>query len=202
MFSNINSFFDFKIFFEVISTFISFCFPEGQKGGVAYLQIGKFEEAVNNYGRLIFSICHTMTGDFFVAEDLTQDTFLSAYQHLADFHGGSVKAWLTTIAANKCRDYLKSAARRSVAMPDDYLVTVADEATPEQTVLEKCTRERLFHLCKQLKEPYQSLSITYFCKEIPISEIAANTGKNSKTLQTQLYRAKAMLRKLWKEEST
>lgn len=160
-----------------------------------------FEQAIRDYSKLIFSICHSMTRDYFVAEDLTQDTFVAAYQHLASFRGGSVKAWLTTIAANKCRDYLKSAARRSVATPDEQLDVVADTDTPEQIVLERSSLEQLQKACRGLKEPYQTVAFRYFCQETPLSAIAAETGQNLKTLQTQLYRAKGMLKKRWKEDA-
>lgn len=41
----------------------------------------------NQYQNLIFSICLKFTGDYFAAEDLTQETFLGAYQHLSEFGG-------------------------------------------------------------------------------------------------------------------
>ena len=68
---------------------------------------------MDRYQNLIFSICYQMTGDYFAAEDLTQDTFVSAYRNLEQFDGSYEKAWLCRIAANKCTDYLKSAKRRS-----------------------------------------------------------------------------------------
>ena len=55
-----------------------------------------------------------MTGDYFAAEDLTQETFLSAFRHMDSFTGTNEKAWLCRIASNKCIDYLKSAGRRQI----------------------------------------------------------------------------------------
>ena len=71
---------------------------------------------IDSYQNLIFSICYKMTSDYFASEDLAQETFLSAYKHLGSFDGRYEKAWLCTIAANKCRDYLQSAGRRSIPM--------------------------------------------------------------------------------------
>ena len=59
-----------------------------------------------------------MTSDYFASEDLTQDTFLSAYKHLSEFDGKYEKAWICRIATNKCLDYLQSAGRRSIPMAD------------------------------------------------------------------------------------
>ena len=50
----------------------------------------------------------------------------------------------------------------------------------------------------QLKSPYKEVAYAHFCEELSVNEIAQRTNKNPKTIQTQLYRAKAMLKKCWK----
>ena len=73
-----------------------------------------FIRLINQYQNLIFSICLKLTGDYFAAEDLTQETFLSAFKYIDSFDGQSEKAWICRIASNKAIDYLKSAKRREV----------------------------------------------------------------------------------------
>lgn len=80
-----------------------------------------FTQMVHKYQNLVFSICVKMTGDYFAAEDLTQETFLSAYQHKEEFDGKNEKAWLCRIASNKCIDYSRQAARRMVPTEDRSL---------------------------------------------------------------------------------
>jgi len=46
-----------------------------------------------------------------LAEDATQDAFISAYQHIIDFRGGSLKAWLIRILINKCYDQIRHRQR-------------------------------------------------------------------------------------------
>ena len=64
-----------------------------------------FASLVKQYERLIITICLSFTKNYFDAEDLAQQTFLAAYQNYESFDGNNIKAWLTTIAANKCKDY-------------------------------------------------------------------------------------------------
>ena len=71
---------------------------------------------VNQYQNLIFSICLKITGDYFASEDLTQETFLSAYKHWEEFNGQAEKAWLCRIASNKSIDYCREAARRQMSI--------------------------------------------------------------------------------------
>ena len=52
----------------------------------------------------------------------------------------------------------------------------------------------------KLKEPYRQVALDYFYHEMDAGEMAEKRGKNLKTIQTQIYRAKAMLRKLYRKE--
>ena len=69
---------------------------------------------VDTYQNLVFSVCYKVTRDYFAAEDLAQETFLSAYKNLDGFEGGNEKAWLCRIATNKGIDYLRGSGRRAV----------------------------------------------------------------------------------------
>ncbi len=156
---------------------------------------------MEEYSGLIFTICYSMTRDHFEAEDLAQETFISAYRNLDNFDGAHAKAWLATIAANKCRDHLKNAARRTTpADAGTFENLPTKEAQPEETVLKVDAERRMRVLCQRLKEPYKSAAEKYFCENKSTAEIATEIGKNLKTVQTQLYRARTMLRDLWKEE--
>lgn len=161
----------------------------------------KIEAAMNDYAGLLFTICYSMVGDYFEAEDLVQEAFLSAYRNFDKFDGAHMKAWLVKIATNRCLDYLKSAARRNVPTTDEILVQRKDETlTPEESVLQKDVERRMSALSLSLKEPYRSIAKAYFCEGLTAQEIAGKTGKNLKTVQTQIYRTKSMMKKLWKEE--
>ena len=107
----------------------------------------------------------------------------------------------TTIATNKCRDFLKSPARAINSLSDeefDGLVDVGE--TPENALLKKHSKQKIYSLCGKLKDPYREVAVNYFCEDIKLSDMAKDTGKSLKTLQTHLYRSKKLLKVLWKEE--
>jgi RNA polymerase sigma-70 factor (ECF subfamily) len=110
------------------------------------------------------------------------------------------KAWLCRIATNKCLDYLKKAERQTIPTEDEYFETQADmELSPEANILELEVKRQLSERCCKLKSPYREIAMDYFYREISAAEIAANTGKNLKTVQTQIYRARALLQKTYRK---
>lgn len=159
------------------------------------------EELINQYGKLIFSICYKLTNSYFDAEDLAQDTFISAYKKLSSFDGQHEKAWICRIATNKCLDFLKGAERRSLPTEDEFFISVKNSSpTPEESILDNEVKQKLYFICSNLKPPYDELAVDYFCNEMDTKEIAEKTGKNIKTLQTQIYRAKEMIKAHWRKE--
>ena len=161
----------------------------------------KIEKMIESYGKLVFSICYKMTSDYFAAEDLTQETFLSVYGNLDAFGGENEKAWICKIASNKCLDYLKKAERRSIPTEKEYFLEMAKkEASPEEKYVEGEERERILALCRSLKPPYGEIAEYYYYKGMGVEEISKRLGRNKKTVQTQIYRAKALLRKIYRRE--
>lgn len=161
----------------------------------------QLEYWMTKYQNLIYSICYRLTGDYFDAEDLTQDTFLSAYRHQQEFDGPNEKAWLCRIATNKCIDYLKRAGRRSIPTEELFFSALPDSrSSPEGETLETEIQNHLYESCCKLSSPYREVALDYYYYELDINEIVQKTGKNKKTLQTQIYRAKGMLKKLMRKE--
>ena len=135
---------------------------------------------IDSYEKLVFSICSKTTGDYFAAEDLAQETFLAAFQKYDTFDGANEKAWICRIATNKSIDYLRSASRRNV---------------PTEEI-----KGELERYCSELKPPYNEVAKAYYLKELSPGEIAARLGQNVKTIQTQIYRAREMLKKRYRKE--
>lgn len=143
-------------------------------------------------------------GNPFDAEDLTQEVFLSAYKNLAHFDGLYERAWLSKIAVHKCLDFLKAAGRRSIPTEDVYFAQIPDNTgytSPEENCLMEDSETQVKQICSTLKSPYREIAISHFCNQMSVAEISQKEGKNPKTIQTQLYRAKNMLKKKLTERS-
>ena len=107
------------------------------------------------------------------------------------------KAWLSKIAVRKCLDHLKAAGRRTIPTEDTYFEQLHDkEFSPEEAFLDKDFKDRIRHLCAALKSPYREVALEHFCEEKTAAEIAKAQNKNIKTVQTQIYRSRSMLKAL------
>ena len=67
-----------------------------------------FETLVKKYQKLVHALVWRKIGDFHIAEEITQDTFLKAYQELTKLKKPqSFASWLYVIAANRCSSWLR-----------------------------------------------------------------------------------------------
>lgn len=154
---------------------------------------------IDRYQNLVFSICYRMTSDYSAAEDLAQETFLSAYEKYPSFDGKNEKAWVCRIATNKCLDYLKHSSRQSIPTEDTWFSSQEEGSpSPEEVYLEDEVRKELYDSCRALKPPYDEIALDYYYYELDVGEIAAKRERNPKTVQTQIYRARGMLRRHYK----
>ncbi len=161
-----------------------------------------FIRLINQYQNLIFSICLKMTGDYFVAEDLTQETFLSAYRHLEEYVPEAEKAWLCRIAGNKCIDYNRAVARRAIPTSEEEIhnMGLVHKEEPLREILNSEIIEELRCCCNALSPPYREVAIAHFLEGKTAKEIAENTQTGVNTVKTHIRRAREMLKKSYRKE--
>ena len=85
--------------------------------------VNAFEKLVLEYEKSVYAITQRMTGNAEDAADMTQETFIKAYNSLSSFRGDSkFSVWLYRIATNVCLDFLRSRSRKptvSLSVEDD-----------------------------------------------------------------------------------
>lgn len=161
----------------------------------------KFKDLVIQYEKLVFTVCYQLVRDYHESQNLTQETFLAAYRHIDTYQGDNYKPWLIRIASNKAKDYLKSAYARRVQLDDDSVgeQMIDMRAGPDDAYIQKETSAAILQAIHNLKEPYQKAVSMYFLEEKSAEEIAEILGRPVKTVQTQIYRGKFLLREMLKE---
>lgn len=119
----------------------------------------EFDRLVQKYQSLVYTICRQLVADEGYAQDLTQETFLSAWRSMDRCPAGYEKQWLARIASNKAKDYLRSAWARRVNTPGDDVLALEGAppgSEPEAQVLEALGEEELTQRILALREPYKT----------------------------------------------
>ena len=155
----------------------------------------QFSALVLQYERLVYTVCFQLVRDSAAAEDLTQDTFLSAYIHRDSVPQGYERQWLSRIAANKAKDHLQSAWNRRTVLPGDQEQFPRGLAPPaEEVALRRSGAAEVLSAIEQIKEPYRQVCRLCLLEERSPEEAALALGRPVKTVYTQLSRAKRLLR--------
>jgi RNA polymerase sigma-70 factor (ECF subfamily) len=142
------------------------------------------------------------------AEDVLQETYLRAFQHIAEFRGGSsLSTWLTRIALNEALGRLRR-ARPAIKHSVDELngataetarvipfPTQSSEADPEMTLARKQVAGLLEAAIESLPDPFRVVFVLRSIQEMSVEETAQQLGLPEATVKTRLHRARLLLRK-------
>lgn len=149
----------------------------------------EFSAMVQKYQSLVYTVCHQLVPDAGDAQDLTQETFLAAWRAIDRCPSGFEKQWLARIAANKAKDYLRSAWVRRVNIPGDDVLALEGAppgAQPEQQVLDALGEEELTAMILDLREPYRTPCRLVLLEQHTMAEAAQLCGRPPKTVEAQI----------------
>jgi RNA polymerase sigma-70 factor (ECF subfamily) len=151
-----------------------------------------FAGLVEKYQGTIFNLGYRMTGSREDADDLTQETFIRAYQKLQQFdQSKKFFTWLYTIGINLIRNHLKKNAR------DVSHLAVADSALEHQTqgntrgkgdVLFDDRMIRLEKIIQGLPVDLREAVILKFMQDLTFEEVANVTGDTVSAVKMRIYR--------------
>lgn len=162
-----------------------------------------FEALVTRYEKRIYRLAWNMTQNSSDAEDVVQDAFLKAFQHLRAFQGNSrFYTWLVRIALNEC--LMKLRKRRHVEVSIDGPVETEDSPLPRELKSGSPSPEESFSqieirrfLEEAISELHYRLRVVFQLRDIEqlsIEETAEALGLTVAATKTRLLRARLKLR--------
>src|SRR5947207_964293 len=159
-----------------------------------------FEEMVRRTSRLVFARLYLETGDAHRAEDLLQETLLSAFRslgELADPKG--FRSWLLKIAQNVAVDAARRDARRKRSAPGPgkaiELETLADkQPSPEDQVARAELRDQVLAILRSLPQEYRLPLTLRYLADADYDTIRTQLGLTNGSLRGLLYRGLKLLR--------
>lgn len=154
--------------------------------------VAAFEELYRRNVRRIYGLCYRLAGNPTLAEELTQDTFVRAWEKLGGFRGDSAfSSWLYPMAVNLSHSERRSRTRRTArVMPTDDL-TPFDKGTAPRAPEAAVDLERAL---AELPDGARRVFVLHEVHGYKHEEIAEMTGIASGTSKAQLHRARRLLR--------
>lgn len=150
-----------------------------------------YAELVNRYKNAVYHHCFAIVRDEDTAEDLAQETFITAYYKLKQYNDDyRLATWLFRIATNKALDHLKHTARE-VATDDELIASFATSQPSPETNSE---RSELRALVAQLEPKYRAVISLYYWQGLSYQEVADALDKPLGTVKGWMSRAKQELR--------
>ena len=161
-----------------------------------------FTALVKKYQKGVHALAWQKIGDFHVAQEITQDAFLRAYQKLGTLKNHNLfSGWLYVIASRLCCEWL-----RKKRLPMQSLETV-DNTEVDQVAYtryveeqreadaEEARRELVRNLLKKLPESERTVMTLHYLGEMTCESISEFLGVSQNTIKSRLSRARNRLKK-------
>jgi RNA polymerase sigma factor (sigma-70 family) len=158
-----------------------------------------YAEIMKRHRDVIYRLARGHVGDRDDALDVVQETFTSAYRALERYdHSRPMRAWLSRIAINKCRDWSRRRAVRRFMATMSLTSEAVDEVPDSSPRIDDAVADReqlellwaaVAALPRNLKEPLILRTIDGLSQ----AEAAGVLGISEKAVETRVYRARAKL---------
>ncbi|UCD51668.1 MAG: sigma-70 family RNA polymerase sigma factor [Phycisphaerales bacterium] len=153
-----------------------------------------FEKIVTHYQSTICAITFSGTGRLDASEELAQETFVNAWEHLhqlRDLEG--FRSWLYGIARNALRNYHLQKKPASLETDLDE-VTTEETQNPPEILMRKEERMMLERAITRLPAKYREPLVLFCRQHHSIRQTAEVLGLTEATVRTRLHRARKLLR--------
>lgn len=165
--------------------------------------MGAYDALIRRYQERIYATVYHMTSNHEDANDLTQESFIKAYQALKSFKGGSsFYTWIYRIAVNKTINFLKQ-RKNHVSMSlndldfnaehDPDLVALVSDNTPRRDVGLSELAEKLNAAMQKLSEHHRLVVTLHDVQGLSHEEIATIMDCNVGTVRSRLFYARQQL---------
>jgi len=164
-----------------------------------------FRQLVAHYQQQVFNTAISMVQDHGMAEDITQEVFITVYRSILSFNEkSSISTWIYRITVNKCLDHLRAKKRQKRSGifsqlfhtdTGEPLHEPPDFQHPGIQLELKEKAQYLFAAIATLPENQKTAFILAHIEDLPQKDIAEIMGLSVKAVESLLQRAKISLRK-------
>jgi RNA polymerase sigma-70 factor (ECF subfamily) len=155
-----------------------------------------FSRLYEKYRPRVFAFCYRLTANPETAEDITQTSFLKAYQSLGSLdHHRLFYYWLFSIARNEAFRHIRRHRGDGLRADLEDAEEVWDGASPYDTLVEEEVHTMIERGLRQLKAEYREALILRQYEGLSYAEIAAITGDSVSAVESRIFKARKALSK-------
>ena len=161
-----------------------------------------FESLVRKYQKRVHTLAWRKIGDFHIAEDITQETFLQVYQKLETLEDPTLfPRWLYVITDRLCIAWLRKNQRQTEPLEDTDISEIETEAysryiaTEHAKTFAEARRDLVEELLAKLKEGNRTVITLHYLEGMTYTEISNFLGISENTIKSRLRRARQQLKK-------
>jgi len=162
-----------------------------------------FAKLVRKYQKQVHALAWRKVGDFHIAEEITQDTFLRVYKKLATLKDPRRFAgWLYRIAARQCHAWLRKKRMQTQPLEDPDISLIEGEtysqyiAEEQEKAATDARRDIAQRLLARLQESERTVVTLHYFGEMTCEEISRFLGVSASTVKSRLRRARNRLKKV------
>lgn len=162
--------------------------------------LNAFNGLVLHYQDLAYNVAYRIMGEHGAAGDAAQEAFISAYQKLGQYRGGSFKAWLLRIVTNGCYDELRRRQRQPVSPLEPELddgetletpYWIEDSSASPEEQIEQNELEQAIQLCiNALEEKFRIILVLVDVEGMDYETASEVVGTPLGTVKSRLSRAR------------
>ena len=162
--------------------------------------LNAFNSLVLHYQDMVYNVAYRIMGEHDASGDAAQEAFISAYQKLEQYRGGSFKSWLLRIVSNACYDELRRRQRQPVTplkpeLDDGETLEspfwIEDDApNPEEQTEEAELQEAIQHCINELEEKFRTVLVLVDVEGLDYESAADTVGSPLGTVKSRLARAR------------
>lgn len=158
--------------------------------------LDSFNILVNKYEIIIFRFVYNIIRDTEASQDITQETFITAYNKLYTYkYEYKFINWMFQIAKNKSIDYMRKYRRVYEVNIEDIQYIPYNGISPEQSVEYSETKFMVEEFVKTLGEvDKQILTLKYLKEETTFTDIAEILSMSESAVKARFYRLKDRFR--------
>jgi RNA polymerase sigma-70 factor (ECF subfamily) len=162
-------------------------------------EVALFEQLMRRHNTRVYRAARAILRDESEAEDVMQDAFVRAYEHLRQFEGRArFSTWLTRIAVNEALARLKRGKRLTSLDSEVEEPAMATQASssPEQQVSDAEARSSLEAAVAKLPDEFRTVFVLRAVEGMSGAETAECLGIPEETVKTRLHRARGRLQQM------